>query len=87
MALTTSIAHKGVIAGAKAMAASAIDFMIDTKLVSKAEEVFKNEISGTDFKSMLPFDQNPPIDLNKEMMERYRPYMQKYYINEKPHFS
>ena len=87
VALTTPIAHKGALAGAKAMASSAIDFLLDSKLVNKAKEVFKNETLGYDFKPLLPFNQNPPLDLNKELMERYRPSMQKYYINEKPDFN
>jgi len=32
-------------------------------------------------------DQKPPTYLNKELMERYRPLLSKYYLKEKPKFE
>ncbi|MEE8349423.1 MAG: peptidase dimerization domain-containing protein, partial [Acidobacteriota bacterium] len=86
VAPATSIAHKGAVAGAKVLAATVIDFFIDPQLVSKAKKSFKEEISGTRFESLLPADQQPPLDLNKEIMDRFRPLMRKDYLDEKPRF-
>ncbi len=87
VAPATSIAHKGAVAGAKALAASLVDFLIDPQLLAKAKETFREEIAGVPFKSLLPPEQQPPLDLNKELMERFRPLMRKDYLKEKPHFQ
>ncbi|MFQ5683703.1 MAG: amidohydrolase, partial [Candidatus Binatia bacterium] len=86
VSLATSIAHKGAVAGAKTMAASAIDLLMDPKLVAKAKETFKEEIADVEYRPLLPPDQKPPLDLNRAIMERYRPLMQKHYLKEKPVF-
>jgi aminobenzoyl-glutamate utilization protein B len=87
VAPATSIAHKGAVAGAKVLAASVLDFMIDPRLVEEAKATFKKETAGFQYRSFLPPDQKPPIHLNKELMDRYRPLLQKYYLKEKPRFS
>ncbi len=63
-----------------------MDLLLDTKLVAKARETFKEEIADVDYRPLLPPDQKPPLELNKEIMGRYRPLMQKHYSKEKPAF-
>jgi aminobenzoyl-glutamate utilization protein B len=87
VAPATSLAHKGAVAGAKALAASVIDFMTNPSLVDEAKATFKKEIGDVQYKSFLPPDQKPPIHLNKEIMDRYRPFLEKYYLKEKPEFK
>ena len=87
VAPATSIAHKGAVAGAKVLAASVVDFLTDPKLVEEAKTTFKKETAGFQYKSFLPPDQKPPTYLNKELMERYRPLLSKYYLKEKPKFQ
>ncbi len=87
VSLATSVAHKGAVAGAKAMAASALDLFLDPKLVAQAKETFKEEIGDTEYRPLLPPEQKPPVDLNRNIMERYRPAMREYYLKEKPVFS
>jgi aminobenzoyl-glutamate utilization protein B len=87
VAPATSIAHKGAVAGAKVLAASVVDFLSDPKLVEEAKNTFKKETAGYQYKSFLPPDQKPPIYLNKELMDRYRPLLAKYYLKEKPRFQ
>ncbi|MDO5689459.1 MAG: amidohydrolase [Tissierellia bacterium] len=74
----STIAHKGIIAGAKVMAATALDFLTDQKLVDAAWAEF-NEL-----KAERPYESRvqgikPPLGLNKEVMEKYRPLMEQYY--------
>ena len=83
----TSIAHKAAVAGAKVLAASVLDFMTHPGLVEEAKATFKKETAGFQYKSFLPPDQKPPIHLNKELMERYRPALSKHYLKEKPRFE
>jgi aminobenzoyl-glutamate utilization protein B len=75
------------VAGAKVLAASVVDFLTDPKLVEEAKNTFKKETAGFQYKSFLPPDQKPPIYLNKELMERYRPLLSKYYLKERPKFE
>jgi len=87
VSLATSIAHKGAVAGAKAMAGSALDLFLEPKLVAKAKETFKDEVGDTQYRPLLPPDQKPPLELNRDIMERYRPAMRQHYLKEKPVFE
>lgn len=86
VSLATSIAHKGAVAGAKVMAASAVDLLMDPTLVAKVRQTFKEEIGDVAYRPLLPPDQKPPLDLNRDLMERYRPMMRQRYLKEKPAF-
>jgi aminobenzoyl-glutamate utilization protein B len=84
---TTTIAHKGMVAGAKVMAASLIDLLTSTELRQKARGEFEQQTEQIKYFAVLPQDAKPPLDLNKEMMERYRPEMRKYYLNKTAEFK
>jgi aminobenzoyl-glutamate utilization protein B len=86
-ALTTSIAHKGAVAGAKALSASALDFLTSVNAVDEAWKTFKSEIEGVEYRSLLPVTQKPPVELNRALMERYRPLMEPHYLQGQPEFS
>jgi aminobenzoyl-glutamate utilization protein B len=86
-ALASSIAHKGAVAGAKALGASIVDLMSDPALVQRAKETFAQEIGDIKYRPLLPPEQKPPVDLNREMMDAYRPLMQPNYVKERPQFA
>jgi len=86
-ALATSIAHKGAVAGAKVLAATAVDLLSDPALVQRAKDTFADEIGDVTYEPLIPADQKPPVDLNREMMEAFRPAMREHYVTEKPVFS
>ena len=75
-----SIAWKGLNAGAKAMAASAIDLLTKPEELKKLTDEFEAYSKEHPYKSFLPDDAVPPLDLNEELMKKYRPLMEKYYI-------
>ncbi len=83
----SSIAHKGEVAGAKVLAASVLDLLASPELLAKAREEFQQEVRDTQYFSFLPADAKPPLDLNREMMERFRPELRKHYLNAKPRFN
>ena len=83
----SSIAHKGEVAGAKVLAASVLDLLAYPELLAKAREEFQQEVRDTQYFSFLPADAKPPLDLNREMMERFRPELRKHYLNAKPRFN
>jgi aminobenzoyl-glutamate utilization protein B len=86
-ALATTIAHKGAVAGAKALAGSVLDLLSDPALIRRAKETFAGEIGDMKYRSLLPPDQKPPVTLNRDMMEAFRPAMRAHYVRERPRFD
>lgn len=75
-----STAWKGLNAGAKAIAASAIDLLILPEVLKKLRDEFDAYAKDYPYKSFLPEDASPPLDLNKELMEKWRPLMEEFYL-------
>jgi aminobenzoyl-glutamate utilization protein B len=85
-ALASSIAHKGTLVGAKALAGSVIDLITSPAALKRANETFAEEVGDVGFRSLLPPDQKPPVDLNREQMEHFRPLMRPHYLKTRPRF-
>jgi aminobenzoyl-glutamate utilization protein B len=83
-ALATSIAHKGAVAGIKALMTSAIDHFQKPDLLTRTKENFRREIGDIVYKPLLPNGQRPPSDLNRIEMEKYRKQMERFYVRERP---
>ncbi|MDP1843915.1 MAG: peptidase dimerization domain-containing protein [Sediminibacterium sp.] len=82
IAMATPIAHKGCVAGAKATALTLIDLFTKPQLLNDAKTYFTN-VQTKDTK-YIPFitDKDPaPIYLNKEIMDKYRTEMKKFYYD------
>lgn len=85
-ALATSIAHKGALAGAKALAASVVDCFADPSIVEQARHSFAQETAGTVYAPLLPPEQQPQTQANEELMQHYRPLLAAHYTNKRPVF-
>jgi len=72
-----SAAWKGLNAGAKVMAATAIDLFQKPEELEAMWEEFKAFEEEHPYKSFLPEDAKPPLDLNQELMERFRARMER----------
>src|SRR3954468_20525537 len=81
---TSSISHKGQVAGAKVLAASLIDLLTSPELLRKARAEFEVESKKTPYFSLLPADTKPDLDLNRADMEKHRADMRKFYLNKTP---
>ena len=83
ISMATPIAHKGVVAGAKAEAMTLLDFFTKPELVAEAWNYFKNE-QGMKQKyiPMVTEDDSPAIYLNKDIMEEFRPKLEPFYYDE-----
>jgi aminobenzoyl-glutamate utilization protein B len=80
--MATPIAHKGATAGAKVIAMTTLDLLMDPNLVKESWDYFHNEqCKETKYVSFLSADDKPAIHLNREIMEKYRPQMRKYYYD------
>ncbi len=79
IAMATPVAHKGAVAGAKAVAMTVLDVMTTPKLVSDAKTYFKTvQMKDEKYDPVLTPEDQPAIHLNKELMERIRPELKKF---------
>jgi aminobenzoyl-glutamate utilization protein B len=81
---TSTIAHKGMTAGAKVLAASILDLLTRPDVLQRARGELDAQLRQTPYFAVLPPDAKPPLDLNKAAMDRYRPEMRKFYLGEQP---
>ena len=82
ISMATPIAHKGVTAGARVQAMTMIDLLTKPELVQMAWDYFKNvQTKDIKYEPLLRAEDQPAIELNKGIMDRYRPEMKKYYYD------
>lgn len=82
ISMATPIAHKGVVAGAKAQALTILDILSKPELVKSAWDYFTNV--QTKDQKYIPFiekDTPAPTFLNQAILEKYRPAMKKFYYD------
>jgi aminobenzoyl-glutamate utilization protein B len=84
---TSTIAHKGMVAGSKALAGAILDYLTKPELVRQARTEFDQVTAEMKYFDVLPADAKPPLDLNKGTMERYRAEMSKFYLNKPVRFN
>jgi aminobenzoyl-glutamate utilization protein B len=88
IAMATPIAHKGAVAGAKAVAMTVLDLMTTPELLASAKDYFNNvQLKDTKYVPVLSAEDKPGIHLNKELMEQMRPKMTKFYYDPKKYNS
>jgi aminobenzoyl-glutamate utilization protein B len=82
VAMATPVAHKGALQGAKVTAMTTLDLLLRPDLVVAARDYFDN-VQGkrAKYQPLLRPDDKPAIWLNKELMERYRPALQKLHYD------
>jgi hypothetical protein len=72
-------AWKGLNAGAKAMATSAIDLLTKPEALREIRKEFDEYAKSHPYESFLPDDAKPPLDINEKLMNQYRPLMEAFY--------
>ena len=78
ISMATPIAHKGANHGARVVAMTAVDLLVDARLLEAARRYF-SEVQTREYKwvSLIPPGTEPPVFLNEERMARYRPRLEK----------
>lgn len=82
IAMATPIAHKGVVAGSKVVAATLVDMLTNSKIISDAWDYYTN-VQTKDVK-YIPFvdSTTPPATyLNKKTMDEFRPQLKFFYYD------
>jgi aminobenzoyl-glutamate utilization protein B len=77
-----SAAHKGANAGAKAMAATAIDLLTRPEVLTSIKEEFAAYSKKHPYKPFLPADARPPLDMNADLMKQFIPLLQSHYVED-----
>lgn len=83
IAMATPIAHKGAVAGARVMARTALQLFVEPNRVADAWTYFREEqTAGQQYVSFIGPDDPPPVDLNEDIMARFRPLLEPFYYDE-----
>ena len=84
ISMATPIAHKGVIAGAKAQAMTLLDLLTKPELLASAWDYFNNvQTRDQKYVSFLRPTDHPHLELNKAIMDKYSPELSKFYYDSK----
>jgi aminobenzoyl-glutamate utilization protein B len=83
VAMATPVAHKGTTQAAKVEAMTILDFLLRPELVQQARAYF-DQVQGKQHKyvSFLRPGDQPPITINRTLMDRYRPALKKVYYDQ-----
>ncbi len=88
MAMATPIAHKGAVAGAKAVALTVLDLMTTPEVLAEAKKYFDTDQQKFDqYDPMLTAGDVPAIHVNDDLMIKMRPLMEPYYYDAKKYGS
>ncbi|MFN3851931.1 MAG: amidohydrolase [Spirosomataceae bacterium] len=80
--MATPIAHKGCTAGAKVEAMTLLDMLMKPEVIQKAWDYYnKEQTKEIKYSPLISPTDKPAIHLNKEIMEKFRPEMSKYYYD------
>ena len=82
IAMATPIAHKGATAGAKVQALTLLDFLLQPALVEQAHDYFENvQTRDRQYTTFLRPEDEPAVWLNRDIMERFKPELEKLYYD------
>ena len=68
---------KGMLLAAKVLMASAVDLLLDGKIIQESKAELTKRLAGREYKVLLPPNAPAPLDINRKTMEKYRPLMEK----------
>ncbi len=82
IAMATPIAHKGAVAGAKALALTMLDVLLTPALVTAAWDYFRNEqTKDVKYEPFVRAEDRPAVELNGPILARYRERMRPFYYD------
>jgi aminobenzoyl-glutamate utilization protein B len=80
--MATPIAHKGIVAGAKAEGLTLIDLFTSPDLLRQSREYYQEvQTKEVKYTPLIGIDDKPAIYLNKDIMTQFKPQLQKTYYN------
>lgn len=88
IAMATPIAHKGATAGAKVLARTALELYLQPEVLEEAWTYYDEvQTADQEYEPLIGEDDPPPTDLNREIMDEYRPELEEHYFDEERYDS
>ena len=82
IAMATPVAHKGVQAGAKVQTMTLVDLLLKPEVIKASWDYFNEVQTKTQkYEPLIRPEDQPAIDLNRDIMGKYREQMKKYYYD------
>ena len=82
ISMATPIAHKGIVAGAKAEGLTLIDLFTSPDLLRQSREYYQEvQTKEVKYTPLIGIDDKPAIYLNRDIMTQFKPQLQKTYYN------
>jgi aminobenzoyl-glutamate utilization protein B len=75
-----SATHKGIVANAKVLAATLLDLLTRPDELALVRHDFEAQAEEHPYRTFLPEGAQPPVDLNRELMEKWRPLVEATYL-------
>ena len=80
--MATPIAHKGATAGAKVLAMTMVDLVMQPDLIRQSWSYFRDEqTKNIKYQPLISAGDMPAIWINKKTMDEFRPQMRKFTYN------
>ncbi|MEZ0609997.1 amidohydrolase [Fibrella sp. WM1] len=82
ISMATPIAHKGVVAGAKAEAMTLLDLLLKPDLIQQAKDYYVNEQTKEQkYTPLISNKEFPAVYLNQKIMTDFKPKLKPYYYD------
>ncbi len=82
ISMATPIAHKGIVAGAKAEAMTLLDMLLKPEIIKEAWAYYKDEqTKDIKYEPLISPKEQPAIYLNQKIMSEFKPKLTPFYYN------
>jgi aminobenzoyl-glutamate utilization protein B len=82
ISMATPIAHKGIVAGAKAEAMTLLDLLLRPELIQQAKDYYVNEQTKEQkYTPLISAKEFPATYLNRKIMEEFKPKLSQFYYD------
>ncbi len=82
ISMATPIAHKGIVAGAKAEAMTLLDLLLKPELIQQAKAYYVNEqTKDLKYTPLISAKEYPAVYLNQKIMTEFKPKLQPFYYD------
>jgi aminobenzoyl-glutamate utilization protein B len=82
ISMATPIAHKGIVAGAKAEAMTLLDMLLKPEIIKEAWAYYKDEqTKDIKYEPLITAKEQPAIYLNQKIMSEFKPKLKPFYYD------
>ncbi|MBT5766930.1 MAG: amidohydrolase [Kordiimonadaceae bacterium] len=84
IAMATPVAHKGSVVGAKVIARTLVDLLMNPQIIKDANDYFHNvQLKDTKYVPFISTTEKPAIEKNVDIMAKFKPELKKLYYDPK----